>query len=353
MPVIVDLADMLAGLVRALFVFAARTLISTIVRGIGNSIPLVGGALSAAADDIADAISSLMHDLIGTTPDTTSGIVLTPALVIGELMSATITAVANLATASAHTELALIPRRELATLNTARGWVDTVSSTLARDVVVLRSYAAALSAADIAYTSAGLAEANAYTTVTGVRDVALTEATGVADRSYATALSAANTAYTSAVQTELVAYIGQVDHEITVWTTARIDQVLTYIEQVRGYLVTVVQREIAVVRQEITLTRVELETELIPRIDAVQTEITTLRETCIDDLCANQNERGKQLKNLDSIWSVALLLAYAAAAVADPAGTARATNDVVGPPLSGLLDAVVAVTGPAAGTGKG
>lgn len=353
MPVIASLADFLAGLVRMLFVYAARVLIGTIVRGIAGNIPLVGRALGDAADAIADGITTLMRDLAGSTPDTTSGMLLTPTLVVGELMSATIAATANLASATSHTALVVIPRRELMVLNTARAWVDTVSTALARDVVILRAYAGALSAADIAYTSAGLIEANAYTTATGARDVALTEATGLADRSYTAAVGASAYAYTSAVQAELTAFIGEVDHSIVAWTTAEIDTVVRYVQVVEGQILTELDHDLAVLEQTITLTRTQIITEVLPQIEQVKTDLQVLRDTCVDELCRDLSKYGKDKAKLGDLWSIAALLAYAAAAVADPQDTARATNDIIGPVVTGVLDAVIAVTGPAGGSSGG
>lgn len=353
MPVIAAAADLLYGLVMLLFRLVARALVGTIVRSIGDHIPLVGGALSAAANAIADAISAVARAIMGTSVDTVSGAFLTPTLMTGMLFTATVNSVTQLNKAAAHTALAVIPRAEVSVLSTTRSWVDTLSNTVTRDVAILRSQELALSAADVAYTTAVGAEVTAYSTALAARDLAITEAGLAADDAYALALSKAGLAYTASVQAELVAYIQHVEVTLERYTTAEIAQVETYIGTVQHDVIELVDHDVAVVEQEITATRVQVETELLPRIDAVQSEITTLRETCIDDLCANQNERGKQLKNLDGIWSIAALLAYVTAAVAEPQDTARATNDVVGPILSGLMDAVVAVTGPSGSSSGG
>lgn len=353
MPTIVSLADTLIGFVLDLFVFAARIMIGTIVRGIAGKIPLVGSGLAAAADDIADAVAAVARAIGGNRQDTSTAAWLTPTLVIGELMSATVEAANQLGQASAHTALAVIPRAEVAVLRTARAWVDTVSSTLSRDVVVLRAYAAALSAEDLAYTSAALAEANALTLAIAARDIALIEATAAVEQAYASAVGARSIAYTAAVHAELTAYIQAIDHELITWTTAEIDTVLGYIRVVEGDVLTVVRQDIAVVQREITATRVEVVTQLEPQIIAVQEEIDTLRATCVDDLCKNLGKYGKDKANLGSVWSIAALLAYAAAAVADPKDTARATADIINPVITAVLDAVTAVTGPAAAAGAG
>ena len=348
MPVIAGVGDLLYSLVMLLFRLVARALVGTIVRGIGGSIPIVGSALSAAADAIADGIAAVAAAIMGTGTDNISGAYLTPTLMVGELMSATIQVAAQLNNAVAHTALAVIPRAELSVLNTTRGWVDTLTNTVSRDVAVLRATELALAAEEQAYTTAAVAAATAYATALSARDLAITEAGLVADDAYALSLSKAGLAYTAAVQAELVTYIDEEVVTLERWTTSQITTVETYIGVVQHDLVELVDHDIAVVEQEITAARVRVETEVLPRIDAVQTEITTLRESCIDDLCANLNERGKQLKNLDSLWTIAAQLANVAAAVAAPQDTARTTNDVISPVLSGLMDAVTSFTGPAA-----
>lgn len=347
MPVVIaELADVAIGLVSVLLRWAMRAIFAQILQSLGNKIPLVGGYITGALDSIINDALGLFLSFDHPEVQNVSGAIDVPSRQMASFADATRNAVDMLVQAVAHTRAVVIPRESAAVyaavfrlvqalqvwtagqLATVRAYAlvlyhDAVALMLA-EAAALESYATGLFAAAEGYATALNAEAMAYTTAAVAEANAYTTASVAAAEAYTTSVNAATLAYVQATSAADIAYTTAVEHEV-----------LTYVDQ-----------EVAILQAEIAAVEGAVQTEVVTVVTPVVTEIATLRETCIDPLCENLNQYGKDLKKLGSIWELAALLAYVAASVADPAGTAQTVNELISPIATGTLDVVRTITGP-------
>lgn len=337
LPALVD------GVIAAIILYGLTSLFKPLLLGIANHIPLIGGTLARAVNAVlADAgalgnayarqgvsaviapvispvfwFEHICAGLLNATDDAALGLRFVASTALNQLYALMITTTRALIAAENAAVTAFVD----AIYRVLLADIAQTYATLSREFTALEVYTTAALAAETAFAEAELAIATEFVE----EEFAAVEvelATAIAGET--TFIEAEIVTETALIETEVAAVEAEVaasDAAITAWVQGEIVALETQIEAVQQTVVQYVQAQVTV----------------------VQTEITQLEDECLDDLCAGTHDLAKHLRSLMADGWLAILLGYAAWAVADPRGCGGDTADALGPIASAAADATQSI----------
>lgn len=340
---ILGLPAVIDGVVGAIILYAITSLFKPLLLGIANHIPLIGSTLAKAVNAVLADVGALGNGYARTGVSAIIGPTIGPLYWFEHICAGLVNAaddtalglrfVAGTALNQLYALMITTTRALIAAENSAiTAFVDAIYrvlladiastyATLTRDFTALEVYTSAAIAAETVFVEAELALAADFVE----EEFAAIETELVTAIAGETAfIEAEIVTETTLIETEIAAVEAEVaasDTAITAWVQAEILGLQTEIEA----------------EQQLTIQYVQAQ------FTTIQTEITTLETECLDDLCAGTHDLAKHLKGLMADGWLAILLGYAAWAVADPRGCGGDTADALGPIASGAADATQSI----------
>jgi hypothetical protein len=332
MPLLIPgLGEFVVAIVSAIYIWALTQAFGPILQSMASHVPVIGGALSRAVGVIIADAGNAGRGFAEDGVRSATGMILAPTFWSEHLAVGIINAVDDAAQAIAFVAGPALNNLFSLILVLTRALIAQTAGALQAAISSLASW-----------TQQQFVRTDAVIALEAAAETAYISAVATALESELAAEAAVETAYTTAIGTALQSEIAAEAVAETAYTTAAVAAETAFVEAEIAAVTAVEQAEFASLTAYVTAVSVSLEAQ-IAAVEAtsinyttqvtneIQTEITNLENGCLNDMCSGLRDLTRLFKGLEGDLGIAGLIALAAAAAADPVGTAGFVNTTFGP----------------------
>lgn len=308
MPIIAALGDIVIAFVALLLLYAAYQLFHNFLSSLVSRIPIIGGELARLTDailyDMEQAAATWARDSVKALVS----VILAPIHWIEQLINGIYGAIHELYGALSILRYVTIPALIQGVTATARTWFTQAEG----------------------YASNLFAQAQNYTLTLYNRAVSFTQTEVAQAESYASRLYLDSVTYTDHEIALTQAYAGQLYSQSIAFTSKGLSDLEHWTATSLGALGGTLTGDITALQKWITGTLPLVYTYVNTSVGAVEADLARLKTECTDNLCTNLSPLASLLGALGGDLGLAGLIALAAEAARDPAGTGRLINETFG-----------------------
>lgn len=323
MPAIAALGDIVIAFAALLLLWAAYQLFHNFLSALVSRIPLVGGELARLTDVILFDMEQGAAQWARDSVKTLVSLVLAPIHWVESLINGIYGAIQSLYGAVSILRYVTIPSLINGVLSTAHTWFSQ----------------------SLTYAGTLFAQAQQYSLSLFNRAVTFTQTEVAQAEDYTARLYQAETLYVDHEIQVTQQYAGQLFNSAITYTSKGLTDLENWTAAGLGALGATLTGDISALSKWITA-EIPLVTSYVDaRVGVVEADLARLKSECTDNLCNNLGSLANLVSALGGDLGLAGLLALAAEAVRDPAGTGHLINDVFGGAARAAADVMRSTVG--------
>lgn len=339
------LPAVIIAVVALILLYGLALLLRSILQGMSQHIPYVGGALSSAIGSIIDDAISLGAQAARSAVSFIIGIVMAPVYWIEQHITSIIQTFESVINAVAYITGTLIPQTiaglraeiqaaESAALNYAHNLAIDLTNLITTDVTQVYHELAAVQASLISYANTLFTDAEHYTQAAITAETAyVNEVASELTHELQSGLAATD-AYVTSAYNSAIHYTQSAVASAEAAAASEISSVTAWV----GTEVTALQAYIAAVGAS----AIAFTTEAVGVVEA---DLGNLKSDCTDNLCSGLSDLASLFNGLTGDLGLAALFALAARFAADPPAAAAEVESTLGPIARDAAGAVRSLVG--------
>lgn len=339
------LAAVVVALVALIILYGLALLLRSVLQGLANHVPVIGGALSAGIGAIIDDAVRLGREAATAVLAAVIPVILAPVYWIERHIVGLIDFLRSIPDAIAYIIGSLIPSvikslsaQILAYYHAAVSYVQAEAQALEAqinaDVTALYHDISAVQAALESYAQQLAAAAESYASALVAAETQFVQQVESALGSAIAAGLAAETQFVQAIEADTITYVQ------SLVTTAE----QTLITDI-GNVVTWVDQEVTALDASIAAMGTQVVALTLDAVGTVESELEQIKTGCLDNLCGGLSDLASLLSALTGDLGIAALLALAAEFAADPHSAAADVRSTLGPVAQDAAGAVRTLIG--------